>query len=176
MVKPEHNKIKTAPASVWRLKLGVAMLGLSIVLPVLGVPLIAAMGLSTTTVATASGVLLVGSEVLGIAAVAVMGKSGYAYIKNRVFGFLKQYGPPAEVSRTRYTIGLVMFAVPIIFGWLAPYAADLIPGYSGNEFTFAIAGDLLLLTSLFVLGGDFWDKLRALFIGGAKVVFPKTTG
>jgi hypothetical protein len=118
----------------------------------------------------------VGSEVLGIAAVAVMGKSGYAYIKNRVFGFLKQYGPPAEVSRTRYTIGLVMFAVPIIFGWLAPYAADLIPGYSGNEFTFAIAGDLLLLTSLFVLGGDFWDKLRALFIGGAKVVFPKTTG
>ena len=120
--------------------------------------------------------MLVGAEVLGIVAVAVMGKSGYAYIKNRVFGFLKQYGPPAEVSRTRYTIGLVMFAVPIVFGWLAPYAADLIPGYLGNELTYAIVGDLLLLVSLFVLGGDFWDKLRALFIRGAKVVFPETTG
>jgi hypothetical protein len=31
-----------------------------------------------------------------------------------------------------------------------------------------------LLVSLFVLGGDFWDKLRALFIGEAKAVFPKT--
>jgi len=164
------------PAEGWRLKLGVALFGLSILLPVLGLPLVAAMDLSGTTVATISGAMLVGGEVLGIAAVAVMGKSGYAYIKNRVFGFLKQYGPPAEVSRTRYTIGLVMFAVPIVFGWLAPYAANLIPGYLGNEFTYAIVGDLLLLASLFVLGGDFWDKLRALFIRGAKVVFPKTSG
>jgi hypothetical protein len=164
------------PAAGWRLKLGVALFGLSIALPVLGIPLVAAMGLSAATVATISGVMLVGAEVLGILAVAVMGKSGYAYIKNRVFGFLKQYGPPAEVSRSRYTIGLVMFAVPVVFGWLAPYAADLVPGYLGNELSYAIVGDLLLLVSLFVLGGDFWDKLRALFIRGAKVVFPKTTG
>lgn len=164
------------PTAGWRLKLGVALFGLSILLPVLGIPLVAAMGLSAATVTTVSGIMLVGAEVLGIAAVAIMGKSGYAYIKNRVFGFLKQYGPPAEVSRTRYTIGLVMFAVPVVFGWLAPYAADLVPGYPGNEFTYAIVGDLLLLISLFVLGGDFWDKLRALFIGGAKAVFPKTNG
>ena len=124
----------------------------------------------------AAGVLLAGAEVLGIVAVAVMGKPGYAYIKNHVFGFLKQYGPPADVGRTRYKVGLVMFAVPIVFGWLAPYATDLIPGYLGNEFTYAIVGDMLLLTSLFVLGGDFWDKLRALFIREAKAVFPKTAG
>ena len=164
------------PAAGWRLKLGVALFGLSIALPVIGVPLVAVMGLSNATVATVSGVLLAGAEVLGIVAVAVMGKSGYAYIKNRVFGFLKQYGPPAEVGRIRYTIGLVMFAAPIVFGWLAPYAADLVHGYPGNELTYAIVGDLLLLASLFVLGGDFWDKLRALFIQGAKTVFPKTTG
>jgi hypothetical protein len=166
----------SVPAAGWRLKLGVILFGLSIVLPVLGVPLVAALGLSTGAVATVSGALLAGSEVLGIVAVAVMGKSGYAYIKNRLFGFLKQYGPPAEVGRTRYTIGLVMFAVPIAFGWLAPYAADWIPGYLGNEFTYAIVGDLLLLASLFVLGGDFWDKVRALFIHGAKAVLPKATG
>ena len=163
-------------ATGWRLKLGVLLFSLSLVIPILGVPLVAAMGLSAATVATVSGALLAGSEVLGIVAVAVMGKSGYAYIKNRVFGFLKQYGPPAEVIRTRYTIGLVMFVVPIAFGWLSPYAADRVPGYLGNEFTYAIVGDLLLLASLFVLGGDFWDKVRALFIHGAKAVFPKATG
>ena len=37
-----------------------------------------------------------------------------------------------------------------------------------------VAGDLLLLASLFVLGGDFWDKLRSLFSHGATVVFPGT--
>jgi len=164
------------PAMGWRLKLGVALFGLSIALPVLGVPLVATMGLSTATVTTVSGIMLVGAEVLGVVAVAIMGKSGYAYMKNRVFGFLRQYGPPAEVSRTRYAIGLMMFTLPIVFGWLAPYVADLIPGYRGNELTYAIVGDLLLLVSLFVLGGDFWDKLRALFISGAKAVFPQTTG
>jgi hypothetical protein len=157
----------------WRLKLGIGLFALSIILPLLGLPLVAFVGLSAGRVATISGALLAGAEVIGIVAVAVMGKSGYAYIKNHVFRFLKQYGPPAEVGRTRYTIGLVMFAVPFIFGWLAPYASGLVPGYPGNEFAYAFVGDVLLLSSLFVLGGDFWDKLRALFVHGAKALFPQ---
>ena len=36
-----------------------------------------------------------------------------------------------------------------------------------------ITGDIILLLSLFVLGGNFWDKLRALFIRDAKVAFPE---
>ena len=162
------------PAGGWRIKLGIALFGLSIALPVLGIPLVAAIGLSAATVATVSGAMLVGAEVLGIVAVAVMGKPGYAYIKNRVFSFLKQYGPPAEVTRTRYTIGLVMFAVPVVLGWLAPYATNLIPGYPGNEITYAIIGDIVLLVSLFVLGGDFWDKLRALFVHGSRAMMPES--
>ena len=164
------------PAAGWRLKLGVVLFGLSIVLPVLGVPLVAAMGLSAGVVATVSGALLGGSEILGIVAVAVMGKSGFAFFKNRLLGILKQYGPPAEVGPVRYRIGLVMFAVPILLGWLTPYLADRVPGYVGNEFVFGVVGDLVLLTSLFVLGGDFWDKVRSLFIHGAKVRFAETTG
>jgi hypothetical protein len=30
----------------------------------------------------------------------------------------------------------------------------------------------MLLASLFVLGGEFWDKLRALFVHGARAAFP----
>ena len=172
----EVPQATATPAAGWRLRLGAALFGLSIALPVLGVPLVAVVGLSAATAGTISGAMLAGSEVLGLVAVAVMGKSGYALIKNHIFGLLRRYGPPAEVSRTRYVIGLVMFAVPIVFGWLAPYAVDLIPGYVGNEFTYAIVGDLLLLASLFVLGGDFWDKLRALFMHEAKAVFPGPRG
>jgi hypothetical protein len=31
--------------------------------------------------------------------------------------------------------------------------------------------DLVTLVSLFVLGGDFWDKVRALFLHDARAVF-----
>jgi hypothetical protein len=34
-----------------------------------------------------------------------------------------------------------------------------------------IASDVMFLASLFVPGGDFWDKLRALFIYKAKARF-----
>ena len=174
MVEPEKTTLELEQTSAsWRFHLGVALFILSIALPLFGVPVLASLQLSVAKTASVSGILLVGSEVLGILAVAVMGKSGFAYIKNRLFGFLKQYGPPKEVSRLRYTIGLVMFSVPILFGWLSIYATDLIPGFTKTPLPFAVGGDLLLLSSLFVLGGNFWDKVRALFFYNAEVHFSK---
>ena len=159
------------PVSNWRLKLGITLFVLSIALPLVSIPIVAAIGLSVTMTASLSGALLIVAEVLGLLAVAVMGKSGFAYIKNHVFGFLKQYGPPNEVSRLRYTIGLVMFCVPILFGWVSIYIAELIPGFTLTPLLYALGGDLLLLASLIVLGGNFWDKIRALFIYDAEVRF-----
>lgn len=161
------------PAMGWRIKLGVTIFVLSILLPIGGIPLVATLDLSGTATASISGALLVGAEVLGILAVAVMGKSGYRYIKSRFFWLLKRYSPPEEVSRVRYNIGLVMLTVPILFGWVTPYVSDWIPNLEDNIFAYAIGGDLLLLASLFVLGGDFWDKIRALFVYSDKIC-PKT--
>lgn len=158
------------------MKLSAVMFGLSIVLPLVGVPIVAALELSKTMTASVAGVLLAVGELLGIAAVAVAGKSGYALIKTKIFGFLKQYGPPNKVSRLRYRIGLVMFCTPLLFGWVSIYAAAFIPGFKQNPAPYALAGDLLLLSSLFVLGGDFWDKLRGLFIHDAKIHFPRASG
>jgi hypothetical protein len=155
----------------WRLKLGAAIFVLSILLPVVGIPLVTVLGLSTTMTASVSGALLVGAEVLGVCAVAVMGKRGYAFIKSRVFGFLKQHGPPQKVSRNRYNIGLVIFSVPLLFGWLSIYISKWIPGLLSYPLPFAIGGDILILVSLLVLGGDFWDKIRSLFIHDAEVHF-----
>jgi hypothetical protein len=167
----DNTNTSAQPVAGWRFKIGVALFVLSIALPLVGVTLVATLGLSAQMTASVSGVLLVGAEVLGIIAVAVMGKSGYAYIKNLVFGFLKQYGPPREVSRLRYTIGLVMFTVPILFGWVSLYTAELIPGFIHSPLPYALGGDFLLLASLFVLGGSFWDKIRALFVYDAEVRF-----
>jgi hypothetical protein len=162
-------------AGGWRLKLSAALFGLSVVLPMGGVALVAALDLSGTLTASLSGALLLAGEILGVSAVAVAGKSGFAFIKSKVFGLLKQYGPPNKVSRLRYRIGLVMFGTPLLFGWLSVYAAVAIPGFTQNPLPYALSGDLLLLASLFVLGGDFWDKIRSLFIHNAAVRFEQTS-
>jgi len=157
------------PASGWRFKLGIVLFLLSVLLPLVAIPLAATLDLSAAMATSVASALLMGGEVLGLSAVAVMGKSGFAFIKNRVFGFLKQYGPPQKVSRIRYNIGLVMLGIPILFAWLSVYVADYIPGFSKNPLPYALAGDVLLLISLFVLGGDFWDKVKALFVYNDRV-------
>ena len=102
-----------------------------------------------------------------------MGKSGFDTMKNRIFGFLKKYGPSDRVSLARYRIGLVMFVMPLLFGWLSPYLQNLIPQFEEHRNLLAITGDLVFIGSLIVLGGDFWDKIRSLFVHDAIAVLPE---
>jgi hypothetical protein len=106
--------------------------------------------------------------------VAVLGKSGYEYLKGALFRLLRRLAPPEAVSLTRYRVGLVMFLLPILFAWIPIYVPNTIPGFAAHPMVFAVTGDLMLLTSLFVLGGDFWDKLRSLFVYRARARFPDT--
>ena len=119
------------------------------------IPLITATELPTRWKTVISGMLAVGiPEVFTVAAIAIMGKSGYNLIKERIFSFLKKHGPPDRVSLTRYRIGLVMFVLPVIFGWLGPYGTHLIPGYETHRLVVSLIGDVMFVASLFVLGGD----------------------
>ena len=95
----------------------------------------------------------------------------WKFRKKRIFSFLKKHGLPDRVSLTRYRIGLVMFVLPILFAWLGSYGAHQIPGYESHRFVVSLIGDVMFIASLFVLGGDFWDKIRALFSYRAKAQF-----
>ncbi|MBT8441352.1 MAG: hypothetical protein KJO76_03115, partial [Gammaproteobacteria bacterium] len=152
---------------------GLALFIFGLIAPVF-VPAIAILGLPAKWTATLSGLLMLGvPELLWVAAVVVLGKDGFEAMKSQAFGVIKRHVLPETVSRTRYRIGLVMFLLPVLFGWLAPYApAEAIPGYEDQRLVFSLIGDGLLLFSLFALGGEFWDKLRALFVFGAKARFP----
>jgi hypothetical protein len=156
----------------WRIKAAFAIFIASLVWPVV-VPVMPLLGFSGKAIAAFSGAMLVIAELMIVAAVAIAGKQGFAYIKAKVFGVLKAYGPPQTVSRTRYIIGLVLFLIPVLLGWGGPYFGHYLPGFTEDTLTYAIAGDVLLLVSLGVLGGDFWDKLRSLFIHSARAVIPE---
>lgn len=160
------------PPPGWRFRAGVLVFAVGFLSPLL-IPLIAATDLSTKWKATISGVLSVGiPEVFSIVAIALMGKSGFSYLKTRIFTFFKRHAPPDVVCSTRYRIGLVMFVLPLLHGWSAPYMSDLFSDLRLQCFWTNIGGDLMLVASLFVLGGDFWDKIRALFIHKATAHIP----
>jgi len=171
-IKNENSAKETkAPRVGWRIKIGFAMFIVSVFWPVL-LPILPLFGLSPGSIATFSGIMLATADVIMMAAAAVAGKEGFTFIKQRVFGFIKSYGPPQAVSATRYKTGLVILMLPVLYAFLSPYIGQYIPGLDEHRKVYAIAGDLLLLFGLFLLGGDFWDKLRALFIHKAVAVVP----
>ena len=168
MVNAAAMKPGQTPAE-WRFRLGLTILVVGWLSPLL-IPLVTRTALSTEWKTIISGLLAVGiPEVFTIVAIAIMGKSGYNLIKERIFSFLKKHGPPDRVSLARYRIGLAMFGLPIVFGWLGPYGAHQIPGYEAHRSVVSLIGDVMFVASLFVLGGDFWDKVRELFVYDARV-------
>lgn len=156
-----------------RFRIGITVLIVSWCSPLL-IPLVTASSLSTEWKAVLSGALALGIPEVGtLAAVAIMGKSGYDVIKRRIFDFLKQVAPPERVSLNRYRIGLIMFTLPLLFGWLEPYLRRFAPQLEAHWPYPALAGDLMFVASFFVLGGEFWDKIRSLFLCDARAILRK---
>ncbi len=166
------NSASTPPAVTWRYRLGVFCFVAAFAV-YLTAPLALIGGASSATVTAITAANFALNKILLVAAAAILGKSGFGQLKQTAFGLVGRYSRPREVGPTRHTIGLVLFVVPILIGWISPYVGDTMPALNRLTPGAAMAGDIAFLFSLFVLGGNFWDKLRALFIKDAQVVFPE---
>ena len=168
-----HKMMNEAKISKGRLILGAIILISGFLSPLL-IPWVTASDWSPGLKTVVSGLLAFGiPELFMIAAVAVMGKSGYEFIKAKIGTFLKPLAPPDAVSPTRYRIGLIMFAAPLLFGALLPYAAHFFPSLGTLPLWPYIISDLVFVSSFFILGGDFWDKVRGLFDHGIIAIKSK---
>jgi hypothetical protein len=154
-----------------RLKLGIALLILGLVMPA-GTLLVAGTDWPIAVKTMVSGVLLLGLEIMLIPAVALMGKDNFDRIRNGVMRFLRKLKPAGSVGRTRYAVGLALFVSPMLFAWIASYVPSWLPADYVVRVWINLGLDLVTVASLFVLGGEFWDKLRALFLYDARVVLP----
>lgn len=173
---PNQKTTSIAKVVTWRFRLGGVLFFLGLIFP-LFIPLVLMIDMSAGWKAAVTGMMSVGiPELLWIAAAAILGKAGFKAIREKFFAFLKKHGPPQKVSRSRYRIGLVMFVLPLLFAWLEPYTAAFLPRYQSYRLICNIGGDVVFVSSFFVLGGDFWEKMRALFIHGAKVQMPPVSG
>ena len=168
MEQDKNNNSVTPPKS--RLIIGGVVFISGFLSPLL-IPWVISLDLSMGITSLISGLLALGvPELFMLMAVAILGKPGFAFLKSKIFNWFNKYGPPDTVSLLRYRIGLIFFLIPIILGFVLPYIWQYVPFIKDNILIIVISGDVILLISLFILGGDFWDKLRSLFVYNSRAV------
>lgn len=156
----------------WRMGVAAALWIGGFFLP-LAIPPLTSLPLAPVTKATLSALLVFGlPQLLTVVAIAIVGKPGFHYLMEQLSGAAKRLEPSAHVSRSRYRAGLVMLFLPLAMAVLEAHVAVPV-GHEGlPHWLYAAINDTLFLTSFFVLGGDFWDKVKALFIYEARAVLP----
>lgn len=161
----------TIMPAAWRFKVGIALIAWTAVswllLPIEGI-----LGMSAGTIAATTAALAIGNKFVILLAIAVMGKAGFQELRAKIFHGIS---PPMEVSLTRHRIGVVMFCLPFLVSMLETWASHIAPQLVVNRMWPDIFWNVVLVASLFVLGGNFWDKLRALFVKDARAVLPNAT-
>ncbi|WP_338879236.1 transporter suffix domain-containing protein [Achromobacter veterisilvae] len=162
MSSPE-NTLQSSPKTGWRFKCGIGLFIVAFALWFL-IPVAAAIDVPGSRIAALTGTIFIANKVLLLTCVAVMGKEGFQQLKAIVFGHAKRLAPAQKVGPVRHAIGLVMFFIPILTSVLEPYLDELWPGLRPDMWQLQVLGDIMLIASFFVLGGDFWSKLRGLFV------------
>jgi hypothetical protein len=152
----------------WRFKIGIAVFVLAFLLW-LAIPFAAVLNISASRIAALTGTVFIANKLLLLAVIGIMGKAGFQQLKQMIFGYAGRLAPEAVVGKTRYRIGLVMFCLPLVTAWLEPYVEHISPGLRPNLWQLQLIGDLMFVASFFVLGGNFWGKVRALFVRTAVV-------
>jgi hypothetical protein len=160
----------------WRMNIALALWVGGFFLP-LAIPLVTALPLPVASKTALSALLVFGlPQLLTVLAIAIVGKSGFHYLMEQLFGAAKRLGPRMHVSRLRYRIGLVMLFFPLAMSLLEPYVTLSMVYESLPHWVYAAVNDTLFLMSFFVLGGEFWDKVKALFVYEARAVLPAASG
>lgn len=165
MTIPTDTDATTEPATGggWRFKLGIGLFVFAFALWLL-LPIAGWLGVPGARIAALTGIIFIANKVLIVTCIAVMGKPGFQQLKALIFGHAKRLAPVKSVGPTRHAIGLVMFFLPLASAMLEPYFDAFWPGLRPRVWQLQALGDVMLIASFFVLGGNFWSKLQALFV------------
>jgi hypothetical protein len=148
---------------------GHVILLVALLLPVLGVGL----GLA--------GMLLVVGEATATASIFVLGKQGFLAIKARIFGAARAvYAGP--VGRTRHRVGIALLCFNLVAILLVELHSlqlalrlspesrmPTLPGLDWLQqgevvFLLIVVGEAAFLAGIYVLGSDWWERFRDLFL------------
>jgi hypothetical protein len=152
----------------WRFYSGVTAIVLAVVMPLCAF-LVPMLGLPTAQSAVLVGVLVAGGpEVLCILAVALLGKDTFQYFTHQAKRVFRRALLDAPASMGRYYIGLAIMLVSWLPAYLYAYFPASLP--SGYARIYILAGmDLAFVASVFLMGPEFWEKVRRIFIYEGKI-------
>ena len=176
---------KTPTSSVqqnktWRYRLGLTLFfgafpiffATPVVIPMLG--------LSAGESAALIGGILLAVEVLWFASIPLLGKEGFKAVKQRTFGWLKLSSSPVSQGRHRFGVTLLFASIllDVLLNLIMVGSDFLGPGTDvptkqllglsfSQQATVYVTIQMLttvgIVTALFILGGDFWERLKAAF-------------
>jgi hypothetical protein len=163
---PTTVAMEATRARGWKLYVGLALfvysfgtLAIAAAIPFLFSPALAA------TLATC---VVVSGEIGFWVSAALLGRPFIDALKARLGAILvRQRSPaPRTVSRARHVFGLVLFSLSFVSYYVA-MATPFLRLTKNTELAtivvVAIAGEVLFVSSLFVLGGEFWERIKALY-------------
>jgi hypothetical protein len=136
-----------------------ATLGIAALVPFLFSPAVAA------TLVTS---VVVSGELGFWVSAALLGRPFVDALKGKLVALFVRRGPPAPrpISRPRHVFGLVLFSLSFVTYYVA-MAIPFLQLSTSTELTaivvVAITGELLFVSSLLVLGGEFWERIKALY-------------
>lgn len=132
-----------------------------------------------TAVSLATG-LLISSEISFLLCVALLGKPFIQLLKSKIKAIFKEKGVEhlKPVGKVRHHVGITMLLVASVVPYFLTEIALLL-GYVEKYghtalISLLILGDLLFITSFFVLGGEFWARVNELFAWPGKKKVPES--
>ncbi len=167
-MSPQLGADATAPSAPilnrdWRFYSGMAALVLSLIMPLFAV-LVPFLGLSVAESAIIVGFLIAGApEIVGLIGIALLGRNAFQYFAYQIKRALRQVVFAKRVSKTRYYVGLSINLASLIPLYLYGYLPACLPS-GDTRIHILAAADLSFVLSMFIMGGEFWEKFRRLFI------------
>jgi hypothetical protein len=148
---------------------------LALAMPIWGSLIVAVLGLPPTISTVLIGLSIAGGpDLLLVVSAAVMGKDALNQILGQIGKWFKRNFKLSEnVSKKRYTLGLILFWASILIRWAIGFFKLMpAPPKGGTDWGLyiLIAFEVVLVISIFVLGANFWEKLGALFRWNTRVV------
>jgi len=142
----------------WRLSIGLALFALA------GLVFLAGIGLILAGQPGWGVMFLAGPpEILCLVAAGTLGKENYPPLSRAARRGLRQPESSASASRLRYYTGLAGCLFNGIPLFLYAYVPEILPGGT-TKLSVLLIADAVFFGSLFLAGGEFWEKLRRLFI------------
>ena len=150
----------------WKYYLGMSLFLYSF-LPISIVAILPFLGMTLAQAGAFAVVFLASGEMAFLCAAALLGKEFLTALKKRIKAWFKRPHKPKPIGRNRHRFGIALLAASFL-----PYYVMLIYllffSHKESEINFPawtlVAGEAAFMASLFVLGGDFWERLKQIFI------------